>query len=360
MTATRREFLKHSASLAGLAFWSEVGTERERSGKAGGSNGASAFETRGVVLVPEDFSLIDWPERAARAGLTTLAVHHGSSPQAVVKFIESDYGQDLLARCKRLGLHVEYELHAMKELLPRELFAKDRSLFRMDDKGERVADANCCVHSSRALEIIAANGVRLAEKLRPTTGRYFLWGDDGAPWCRCPQCRGLSDAEQALVVENHLAGALRRADGRAMLAHLAYHNSLEPPVQVKPHPFVFLEFAPIHRRYDIPYADQTGADAPDGLPALDRNLAVFSRENAQVLEYWLDVSRFSKWRRPAIKLPWNRDVFVSDLRTYGGRGLRHVTTFAVWVDAEYVKTHGDPAFIADYGAGFYSLSAPGP
>src|SRR6266540_3746878 len=74
---------------------------------------ATAFDTRGVVLVPEDLSLADWPERAAKAGLTTIGLHHGASPRAVVDFIESPAGREFLSRCSRLGLRVEYELHAM-------------------------------------------------------------------------------------------------------------------------------------------------------------------------------------------------------------------------------------------------------
>ena len=98
----------------------------------------------------------------------------------------------------------------MNELLPRGLFSEDASLFRMNEKNVRTPDANCCVHSSRALEIIAENAVALSSVLRPTTGRYFFWGDDSRPWCRCPKCHGLSDSEQALVLENHLLKALRR------------------------------------------------------------------------------------------------------------------------------------------------------
>lgn len=344
----RRTFVRTtSQSVCGLAasdlLWSS---------RCAAQTSTITFKTRGVVLVPEDFSLRDWPARAARAGLTTLALHHQNSPQAVVRFVESDLGREVIERCRRLGLQVEYELHAMKELLPRELFSKNPSLFRMDEKGERKADHNCCVHSPRALEILAENAIRLAGKLRPTTGRYFLWGDDGVPWCRCPKCRGLTDTEQATVVENHLVKALRTVDERATLAHLAYHNTLEPPQQVKPHPALFLEYAPIHRRYDIPYADQTGPEVRDGLPALDRNLQTFPRDTAQVLEYWLDVSRFSSWKRPAQKVPWRRSVFLSDLRTYATRGIRHVTTFAAWLDADYVRSFGEPTLISEYGKGF--------
>ena len=305
-----------------------------------------SFATRGVVLVPEDLTLADWPERAKRAGLSTIGIH--PSPAAVIRWVQSDVGQRFLTQCRSLGIEVEYELHAMKELLPRDQFKKAPDFFRMNEKGERVPDANCCVNSDRGLEIIAETAVEIAKTLRPTTSRYFYWGDDGRPWCQCPKCRGLSASEQALVVANRICQALRKSDPKAQVAHLAYHNTLQPPKQVKPVEGIFLEYAPIGRRYDIPYERQSGRDA---LTALDANLEVFPKDTAQVLEYWLDVSRFSKWKRPGVKLPWRKDVFLADVETYRKRGIRHVTTFAVWIDADYRKRFGDLDFIGEYGAG---------
>src|SRR5262245_4237461 len=338
---TRRRFLRVAGVGAATAA-------------LGGISPKSRFATRGVVLIPEDFSLRDWPERAHRAGLTTLALHHGRSVAEVVKFINSDAGQDALARARKLGLEIEYELHAMSDLLPRQLFEKDKSLFRMNEQGERVADSNLCVHSTRAREIVAENAVSFAHKLRPTTGRYFYWGDDGRPWCHCSKCRDLTDSEQALVLENALLKALRRDDPRAQLSHLAYAGTIKSPQKVKPEPGMFLEYAPIQRRYDVPYAQQI--DGKDGLANLDANLKVFPADTAQVLEYWLDVSRFSNWKRPANKLPCDRNVLLADLETYAARGLRHVTTFAVFIDADYVKLHGEPSAIRDYGDGLLRLT----
>ncbi|HNU98759.1 MAG: DUF4838 domain-containing protein [Verrucomicrobia bacterium] len=309
-----------------------------------------AFRTRGIVLVPDDLSLADWPDRAAQAGLTTIALHHGTSPAAVAAFIGSPPGRAFLDRCAQLGLEVEYELHAMNELLPRSLFAAEPLLFRMNEQGERTADANLCVHSARALEIVSTNALRLARQLRPTTGRYFFWGDDGLPWCRCPRCREFTESDQALILENHLVRVLRQIDPAAQLAHLAYHNTLPAPRRVKAEPGVFLEFAPIHRSYDKPYHEQTGPDVRDALAALEANLRVFPTHSAQVLEYWLDVSRFSGWKRPAVKLPWRRDVIEADAATYARLGIRHVTTFAVWIDADYVRRFGEPTALAEYGA----------
>jgi hypothetical protein len=312
--------------------------------------GSPKFLTRGVVLVPADLTLVDWPERAKAAGLTAIGIHHQDSPQAVIEWIKSDAGQRFLEACSELGLEVEYELHAMKELLPRALFEKCPEFFRMDDRGERVADANLCVHSEAALDIAAESAVAIARTLRPTTGRYSYWGDDGKPWCRCPRCRDLSDSDQATLLEDRLLKALRAHDPRASLAHLAYLNSLGPPRRVRPEGGVFLEYAPIRRRYDTPYETQKGAGREDGLAALDANLEVFRPDTAQVLEYWLDVSRFSQWERPADELPWRRDVVEADVASYAARGIRHVTSFAVYVDAEYRHRYGEPTFIAEYGA----------
>jgi hypothetical protein len=52
-------------------------------------------------------------------------------------------------------------------LLPRELFKKDPTLFRMNDKGERTPDANLCVSCKRGLDIVCENALKYAHLLRP-------------------------------------------------------------------------------------------------------------------------------------------------------------------------------------------------
>jgi hypothetical protein len=340
----RREFLiRCSATLVATQFPDILAL--------GGASNQERFTTRGVVLVPEDLTLADWPRRAKEAGLTTIALHHQNSPQAVIRCVESDAGRRFIDQCRTLGLNIEFELHAMKELLPRNLFSAGPEMFRMNDAGERTPDANCCVHSSAALQTIGENALRIAKSLRPTTSRYFFWGDDGQPWCRCPECRELSPSEQALIIENHLCQALRALDPRAQVAHLAYTNTIAPPQKIKPDAGVFLEFAPINRRYDIAYERQQNPNLTDGLSALDANLRVFPPQTAQVLEYWLDVSRFSHWKRPGVQLPWNNDVFRADVETYAKRAIRHVTSFAAWIDGDYRARYGDLSFIRQYGEG---------
>jgi hypothetical protein len=309
------------------------------------------FRTRGVVLRPRDTLIADWPERAKRADLTTIASH--PFPGTVIALLRTEQGQRFFEKCRELGLEVEHELHAMRDLLPRKLFKEDPDMFRMNEQGQRTPDVNCCPSSEQALTVIAESAVEIAKTLRPTTGRYFYWGDDARPWCRCPKCRGLSESDQALLVENAILAALRRTDPRAQVAHLAYANTLPPPKQIKPAEGVFLEYAPINRRYDIPYAQQRNPGDRDSLSALDANLEVFPKDTAQVLEYWLDVGRFTGLARAKqpVKLPWKKDVFLADVESYRKRGVRHITTFATGVNPDYQNLYGDLSFIDEYGAG---------
>lgn len=305
------------------------------------------FLTRGVVVVLSDLRTLDWPERAKRAGLTTVGTH--IFPHEIAAYIQRDEGQKFLEKCRSLGVQVEHELHAMSDLLPRSLFDKAPAMFPMNEQGERVRDFNLCVHSPAALDVVRENAEKYTGILRSTTGRYFYWIDDGRPMCRCPKCRELSDSDQALVLEHEILGAIRKVDARATLAHLAYARTMVAPTQIKPKPGIFLEFAPIERRYDVPFSRDPAQRRL--LEAIDANLEWFGREGAQALEYWLDLSRFSGWKRENVKrIPWHGEAFLADLDTYAQRGVRHVTTFAAWIDGDYVRRFGNPP-LDEYGGG---------
>ena len=346
-SVSRRDLLRSAAALA-------LGRAAARAASAEPADAEPFFKTRGVVLVPSDLTTWDWPDQAKQAGLTTIGTH--VFPHQVAAFVGTDEGQQFLESCRRLGIEVEHELHSMADLLPRDLFAKDPAMFRMDEEGRRVGDWNLCVYSKAAVEVACENAQRFARLLRPSTGRYFYWVDDGRPMCRCPECRAFSDSDQALALENQMLAALREVDPRATLAHLAYANTYRPPTQVKPAEGIFLEFAPIHRSYDVPFSqrDSEFAGYTHGqlLDYLDANLEVFGSGGAQALEYWLDESRFLRHlkppRPPRVKIPWDRGVFRQDLETYAQRSIRHVTTFAVQVDGQYINLFGRPP-LDEYG-----------
>lgn len=319
-----------------------------------------SFQTRGIILDVNDLSTVDWPKRAKEAGINTIAAH--ITPNQVAGFIESDKGQQFLAECKQYGIEVEYELHALGDLLPRNLFDEDSTMFRMTEEGRRVGDYNLCVHSERALTIICENAVKYARILTPTTGRYFYWIDDGAPMCVCPHCKEYSDSEQALLLENRIIKALRAdVDKNASLSHLAYYNTIKAPVKVKPEEGIFLEFAPFQRTWEKPINDLTAVREDskithgEYLKCLEENLKVFPVETAQVLEYWLDVSLFSNWKKPAKELPWSKDIFLSDIDTYAKYGVKHISTFGVYLDSAYFNHFQDDSFLKEYGEGLMSI-----
>ena len=82
---------------------------------------------------------------------------------------------------------------------------------------------------------------------------------------------------------------------------------------------------------------------------LDANLKVFPPETAVVLEYWLDVSLASDWKKPAVELPWHPDVFIQDLAVYKSRGISDVTSFAVYMDSTYFSVYPGKECLEDYG-----------
>jgi hypothetical protein len=321
------------------------------------------FVTHGIILDVNDLSTVDWPKLAKESGINTIGCH--VTPSQVATFIESNKGKQFLKDCKKYGINVEYELHALSDLLPRDLFKEDSTMFRMNEEGKRVADYNLCVHSEKALNIICDNVVKYSKILKPTTGRYFYWIDDGVPMCYCPKCKNYSESEQSLILENRIIKALRsEVDNYASLAHLAYHRTLEAPVKIKPEDGVFLEFAPFHRKWDKPINElnvkrnDVEITHGDYLKYLDDNLKVFPKETAQVLEYWLDVSLFSNWKKPAVQLPWNKEVFMSDIDTYAKRGIRHITTFGVYMDNVYFNNYPDVSFLREYGGGLKQYALP--
>ena len=74
-----------------------------------------------------------------------------------------------------------------------------------------------------------------------------------------------------------------------------------------------------------------------------------------ILEYWLDVSLFSGWKKPAVELPWRKDVFLSDVQTYASLGIRNVTSFAVYMDSAYWAAYPDTTPLREYGEGLAKM-----
>jgi len=309
-------------------------------------------ERKGIVLDLYDLH-DEWPDLLQRAGVNVLGIHNWSMDNRfsekideIIAYFRSAEGAGMLEALKKRGIEVEFELHAMSWLLPREWFSRFPEWFRMDEHGNRTQLDNMCPSNEEALEVIGRNAAKLAVLLPPTTNRYYMWQDDNRPWCMCDKCRALSASDQTLIVNNAILEAVRTVRSDAMLSHLAYTSTLEtPPVLVKPKAGIFLEMAGpiIHRAKE--QRSVRLRDDEKFCQALARNLQVFDVREAQVLEYWLDISLFSGWKKPVPKLEFDAARAADDIAYYKELGFRSITTFGVFLDRDYFGKFGEPPVV---------------
>jgi hypothetical protein len=264
-------------------------------------------------------------------------------------FLRSKEGQLLIDECEKKQISIEYEAHALQELLPRELFDEHPEYFRMDENGTRQKDHNMCFSSEGAYSEIEKNIVEIVRWLKPTTHRYFFWTDDvNNSYCHCELCKDYIGSEQTLLYENRLLNIIRKTDPLATLAHLAYGSTLTAPAKVKPLDRIFLEYAPIDRDLSKPIPEEH-------IRYLEDNLKIFPKNTAHVLEYWIDASKFSRWDRDSlVKIPWNKHDCERDVKLYSGMGIKSITTFATWmICSDYFNLYGQDStliVINEYGS----------
>src|SRR5207245_1160306 len=179
--------------------------------------------------------------------------------------------------------------HVLVELLPRALFATHPEYFPRAAGGGRSDLGNVCTASPGALAVVRERALAARAAL-PGATDFHLWGLDlaGGGWCACPQCRGLSPADQALAACNAVADTLGPG-GRVF--HLAYHDTLEPPRAVRPDPRVWAEFAPRERCYAHALDDPACATNAAYRRALGAHLARFGRAVEPVVRYLAALER---------------------------------------------------------------------
>ena len=307
---------------------------------------------RGVVLTPPDFSGVDWKSRMAELGLNTLGLHSGGGANHDVlrqlgKTASEEFRRDFLAA----GIECEYEVHAASSLLPECWFESHPEYFALCFReGERTAAANWCITNPDVPEILAANAGKLAEKLRSTTHRYYFWGADGrGAFCHCPECSKYTPSELNLLSVNAIADGVRRVDPLAEVACLAYVEYCEVPGRVEKRENVFLEFAPYVRCYHHALNDPECSVNRQFFKVFRELGSFFGMENTHILEYWLDSSLFSNYRKPAREPFVRPELLRRDLEAYVTAGVRNVSSFAVYMDGEYFAAYGSAA-LEEYAA----------
>ncbi len=306
----------------------------------------------GVVITPEDLHGCDWGGKLRENGLNTLGLHAGGGEeeQEVLALLGRTAQQAFRQSIGRYGIQVEYELHSACSLLPRALFAEHPDYFPVNKlTQQRMPHGNWCISNPGVREVLRRNVRQLGMLLAPSTHRHYLWGADGINgWCHCDACGRYGDADQGLQSVNLLAEALAEQDPAAEAAYLAYNQSTYE-FSRKPAANVFLEFAPITRCYRHTIDDPACAVNRYFMRQLKKLLRLFDPRRTQVLEYWLDSSYFSRWRKPAVVPVCTPELIARDLDAYRRLGIRHFTTFAVYMDGEYFERYGD-ALLRAYAA----------
>lgn len=311
-------------------------------------------KTRGAVLLYED--LCDHWIRWCRDGkLTSLGVHKIALPgqgsvDALLESLEKPGGRRVIGLLEDTGVQVEYELHALEWLLPRNLFAKDPTMFRVNDAGVRTSDCNLCPSSEEALEAVSEGAYRLAKILDQQSHRYFFWLDDAVKaGCSCKKCREaqLNGADQGILTANAIAAGVKAYDSAASAAYLAYADAKCLP-KIRPAENVFLEFAPMDKDFSKSLIDPSDPRGPAYCKLLKDLLTIFPAETTHVLEYWLDNALYSGYKMPPVKVPFRSDVCEADTKFYTSLGITHIKTFASYICEDYRTLYGEPP-IGEYG-----------
>lgn len=303
---------------------------------------------KSIVILYRDLCE-EWIDLLDRAHFDTLGLHFipdRFEMEGYLEWLERE-GRPLIERVEAKGITVEHEMHALRYLLPRELFDTHPEYFRVGADGKRTPKHNCCTASDAAMEIVEERSYNLACALKQKSHRYYLWSDDTSKgWCHCEKCREISSSDQNLIFMERVLRGLRRYDPQAEVCYLAYHETLTPPTLPIPDG-IFLEFAPFTKR-DLfhPLAEEVNRPIREDIEAL---LRVFSPEKAEILEYWLDVSLFTDWgRSPLARVPYLPAVWEADFAYYTSLGIPTLKTFGAFMDRGYLRTFGDYE-ITEYG-----------
>lgn len=318
---------------------------------------------RGVVIFPEEFGP-GWETQLSGSGLNVLGLHpnplDGTLVKDAMQAFFTEENRAAVARLEAQGFVLEMEVHALSWLLPRSLHTTHPDWFRMDEKGERVADHNLCAANPEALACVSERAAELARVFHPASGRYHFWLDDVTDSrCHCARCRRYTAADAALLVYNAILRGLRTVDPHATQCYLAYHDTNEAPRLVEPEPGIYLEYAPMDRDLSRPIGDPASERNRREAAPLRELLACFGRDGAQVLDYWLDNSLLSGWRKPPKRFTLNLSTISEDAAYYEALGFETVTSFACYLGDEYAGLYGQRPDIAAYACALAGGYGPG-
>jgi len=276
-----------------------------------------AIRRRGMVYLVHnvsDLSSLDRVDFMAKNGFNYIFMS--------VNTLTGELRAKMASALQEREMGLEYGGHALPSLLPRDLFDEHPEYFRMDN-GQRTKHLNMCLSSDDAVQIMADSAQKQfldnLEKDFPTLETLHLWPDDlfHGGWCSCDKCKRYSESDQSLLILNRLAEHLQLDD--VMLAHCAYHSSINPPQNVAGSRHIRLMYAPRERSYLKPLgkckANKWYLDCLKGLVKAVPN-------EPEVFEYYHDLILFR-----CLPMPLHK-IIGEDVKVYKAHGIDGIASLS--------------------------------
>jgi hypothetical protein len=268
-----------------------------------------AFPRRGIFHAVQDGAWADWCAFYARLGFNEISLH------------ATDIAwEEAMRQSTPYGLALQWGGHGLSAFVPRTAFAAHPDYFRAlqppDFNRTRLPDSNLCTGSEGAMTLVRAGARQAAEQYAGATALH-LWADDlpAGGWCYCARCMGLPPQDQAMLADNAVADGVTAADPQMRVAHLIYHDTIEPPRLVAPHPALTPLYAPRERCYAHALNDPACARNRHFAERLEAVLDYFGHQPWHLFEYYSDAILFRGM------LPVLPEVIADDLRYYAALGL---------------------------------------
>lgn len=267
----------------------------------------------------DDRTFIDW---MGKSGANTFFyIRHPFDSQLTIPELAPEF--------QRRGIEVEYGGHVIPLLLPRELYCEHPEYFPATVEGSRTDHGNLCTSHPDALTTAGATAVRYVRDY-PELRVLHIWGADlwHGGWCRCAGCRPVSAQDQSLRVCNAVARRLAEDGVGRPVCYLAYHDTLDADLTLRPDEHVLVEFAPRERCYGHALNDPDCATNRRYAAALERYVELFEGR-VRLFEYYGDAILYFGCAVPLT------GVIEADLEYYHHLGVPGITmlqfgTYSLW------------------------------
>ena len=297
---------------------------------------ADTFLAKQAEPLPLDYiGIHPWGGKRSKVGM-----------EKTIEYIQTPEYKAFTDIIRKSGKKIEFEAHVHSWLLHKTMFTEHPDWFRENSEGKRINDLNMCVSNKEALTYIEDRAAELASILVPDTNNYCWWTDDvdGDCFCHCPGCRDLSPSDQYMIWCNTVLKGIRRVNASAYLSYIAYLATMHVPEKIKPLDGIFLEYAPIRRDSFIPIGNADCEKNRMETEGITELLDFLGRKNSRVLDYWLDNSRFSQWKKPFRKLQFDPEIMKRDVAYYRSLGFEIMTCFACWIGKDYQAEYNPPDY----------------